>query len=729
MKKFILIFFIQVFAVASAFADDPRTLLLNRPTKPTVKEFLQTFGGALPAQDPFLDPAVDQSRLNKLQEIFQMIAQLEWAYPGARYAFLGRDSTHIADMFEAFYLSRGETDRVYRIEGSGPTVNPASLDDLAEWTAQLGLRPKDQNDRVVVLDATEWAIRDGNPSQIRKLLGAMYSKFFTADEAAQRPSIDDPSSIAYENSLRVHRLSRLSAVAFKRSAGESRPDIPVNVELKTPTLWQPTEMSGGAPHWLSRPEWMWPGAKDPVPQRVYQVSGNLSYNQGRYMGNHVDMEWHGSYGALYRERGGALKAVAPSVSGEHIRRAVLSYMYNIIKFMQNPSASTQVDFFAKRLGYDYAKAFKMYKYVHSGALETVSMPNWSSPYQLSAHIGEFKKNFKDLPYAMQFDLANQFVRAFKKASEDPAVSDETLFVAKNLIFEMASRDAMLAQEFAVTVQPIFVHKEKRLLRLLLSAEGTPENLRASDQAPFWKTFAADKNFNWKQMRAFEIEKAVKAAIEYLDFSKDLPMQMKVLDGVQNLDSMLSQVLSLELKKRDLTLSQWLSVAEALAASLKIDFMRSSMTSGLLLDVTRSGSVNGLADLLSLHARFTQVISSVGFSPTEVEIANRLFAIQVARVLPTAHLKVKELNVVLNRFDAAPKLKEIVYEGVFNSITTGSEYTRIQKPALGRRSENYENIDLQFRKKAGLWHEPEIGAASAGQGSAKICRELFKGAAS
>ena len=55
----------------------------------------------------------------------KLIALFENAYPGGRWAFIGRDGAAFADVFEAFYATVGQRDRVIRIG-----VSKASFDGL-----------------------------------------------------------------------------------------------------------------------------------------------------------------------------------------------------------------------------------------------------------------------------------------------------------------------------------------------------------------------------------------------------------------------------------------------------------------------------------------------------------------------------------------------------------------------------------------------------------------------
>lgn len=52
-----------------------------------------------------------------------MIAELEWAYPGAIYMPLGRDTVFVGDYIDAFYRSQGQPGRVIRLNASTASLN------------------------------------------------------------------------------------------------------------------------------------------------------------------------------------------------------------------------------------------------------------------------------------------------------------------------------------------------------------------------------------------------------------------------------------------------------------------------------------------------------------------------------------------------------------------------------------------------------------------------------
>jgi len=157
----------------SAFSVD---FLLQSQLRPTVSQYLAAFNGELPKENP-LD-AYGTYRDQRVYQIVplgpELIAKLEFSYPGAIWAPLGRDSAYFADILEAYYLSIHEPDRVVRIHASTPSFTSNSDTPPIETRILLasnlvnssGVPIKD----FVILDPTSWS----PTSQSRRLLQCAY---------------------------------------------------------------------------------------------------------------------------------------------------------------------------------------------------------------------------------------------------------------------------------------------------------------------------------------------------------------------------------------------------------------------------------------------------------------------------------------------------------------------------------------------------------------------------
>ena len=103
-----------------------------------------------------------------LKEAPHMIASFEQAFPGATWAFIGRDTALIADVFEMFYSSIGQIDRVVRLQVSKATFQNASDKELVEYLTQKGALVTQHP--FILVDV----ISTGGGQQARSLLSAWY---------------------------------------------------------------------------------------------------------------------------------------------------------------------------------------------------------------------------------------------------------------------------------------------------------------------------------------------------------------------------------------------------------------------------------------------------------------------------------------------------------------------------------------------------------------------------
>ncbi len=104
-----------------------------------------------------------------------LIAAMEKAFPGATWAFIGRDSQAIADMLEGFYLSIGQQNRVVRLMVSKASFNGVTPQTLVHFVLEHGFSFKDIKHRepYVFVDT----VSTGGGQQGRMFLNALYSYY------------------------------------------------------------------------------------------------------------------------------------------------------------------------------------------------------------------------------------------------------------------------------------------------------------------------------------------------------------------------------------------------------------------------------------------------------------------------------------------------------------------------------------------------------------------------
>jgi hypothetical protein len=124
---------------ANAYAQSE---LLNNPLRPRISEVLDYHEGYQPEQRvPLSGDRLNYGHFRNaiMDGAPQFIAKLEKAYPGATYAFMGRDTQVISDVVEAFYLSIGQQNRVVQIGASKTTFQGLSDQDTVEYLKYFGL--------------------------------------------------------------------------------------------------------------------------------------------------------------------------------------------------------------------------------------------------------------------------------------------------------------------------------------------------------------------------------------------------------------------------------------------------------------------------------------------------------------------------------------------------------------------------------------------------------------
>lgn len=152
--------------------------LINQTRRPVMAELLAVFKGRFPRRNPMLRYGYERSDefMQTLQEeLPRIIARFERVYPGARYAGLGRDSAHLVDLMDAFYLGRGQSGRAVRINASGGGIHGAELPVLADMLESLGASLDPEARKfvpLVVFDATNF-IADGGSQSTRLMQAAL----------------------------------------------------------------------------------------------------------------------------------------------------------------------------------------------------------------------------------------------------------------------------------------------------------------------------------------------------------------------------------------------------------------------------------------------------------------------------------------------------------------------------------------------------------------------------
>ncbi len=226
---------------------------------------------------------------------------MEMAYPGAIWAFLGRDSAFIGDAVDAFYESIGQPGRVVRLNASGDGVRGASEEMRFAMleSAGLNLKEVETGRPFIIIDYTQFKPK----SQSALLLNAAY--------LTVKKSGGDLSQI-------IRKLS-----AMKMGTGNQPEGGLEDVFRKQK---EDVDMRG-------------------IPYNVLEIPGVTS--AGSFL------EWHSYFGPIEKQPNGKVEGKLGALSNESLRAEILSQMYEAIQAAENPVFLERVRWEAKHLGYEF----------------------------------------------------------------------------------------------------------------------------------------------------------------------------------------------------------------------------------------------------------------------------------------------------------------------------------------------------------------------------------------
>ena len=270
-------------AFQSSVVDLKAFSILDQTQRPTIQDIVKVFGGFNINQNPYR-PLKHREDLNTVvQAGAQMIVQLEYAFPGARIAALGRDAAVAADILEAFYLSLGQPNRIVRLNASGPTFRqPEDYTNLLHSVNLVDASGKELENFVIV-DTTSWQVH----SQVRQLIASVYN--------------------AHPVGARQALLSKVNAVALRDG------HLPI-----TPGT-HPLRVSIG---------------KD-GPDHILSTTGAFSYGGEGY--------WHGSFLALTQDSKGSYYAPPGQPKMRSEREHGLWLMVEIVKTILSPQFQSALE--------------------------------------------------------------------------------------------------------------------------------------------------------------------------------------------------------------------------------------------------------------------------------------------------------------------------------------------------------------------------------------------------
>ncbi len=322
-----------------------------------------------------------------------LIANLEKAFPGATWAFLGRDTQLIADLVESFYLSIGQKGRVVRVGMSKPTL--ASLTDaslLTRYLEGLGLSVEtiDSAPPFIFVDT----ISQGYGRQARTLVSHFYEHY-------EEKTGSEPARL-----LRKVNIIGLVVSTFQGS----RHDL-----AGLPALLAEEEaryLAAGSVDFFN--EHKIPTFPEPV---------NL-FNETGY--EHYTGAWHGPFGSLVAE-GGAVRSTPGEAQPATMRTQILSSQAAIWAAVSAPDFLNQVKEKAKALGYEFPVQPPARVQAKAMAMALAPPPELPPHLKKLAERGQqLDQEFKAGFFAFHSELA-ELVKSFEKpTSKTESPSEMTL---------------------------------------------------------------------------------------------------------------------------------------------------------------------------------------------------------------------------------------------------------------------------------------------------------------
>lgn len=239
----------------------------------------------------------------------RLIAELEWAYPGAIYMPLGRDVVLTGDIIDAFYRSQGQPNRVIRLNASGQSLNVS--DDMIARFVETSIGKKIKNltkgPSYIFFDASNYSLPRN--SQSTTILTAVYSKYVQQGGKAE----DLLTQFAFFNLSK----SRSSAVPVYANINKEE----ILLQQKQYLKENPTT----------------------IPNRVFTASE----------GARGSSEWHDSFGGLTEMVDGSVIAPIGQAYELERREAALNIMLAIRAGVKKPEFIKLVQDRAYELGYQF----------------------------------------------------------------------------------------------------------------------------------------------------------------------------------------------------------------------------------------------------------------------------------------------------------------------------------------------------------------------------------------
>lgn len=242
------------------------------------------------------------------------IAELEKAFPGGTYGFLGRDAVAVADVVDAFYRSQGQNSRVVRLGASGDSIRPEK-----DMSLILGFLDSNGLTKERAKDGPPFVLLDGSylseSSQMSILIRAFYQAYAQneeeAKEIAKNVGIFNMVAVGFSTKT-VVGIDTKQVKEFLRSS----------IAMDNSAVWRPKETFG------------------------------FSNPSGKHIFMNEFTEWHYTFGRFRRTDDGRVVA-PPGHPNTQVTKKILGFMYEAINATSTEDFFQNVKNHAKKIGYDF----------------------------------------------------------------------------------------------------------------------------------------------------------------------------------------------------------------------------------------------------------------------------------------------------------------------------------------------------------------------------------------
>ncbi len=331
LVRLLIILFLLVSGVLSHGTDV--TDLVDKPTRPTIGE-IKEVADQLPRNIPYPHFLVERHSHTvdfekwlaiMKQEAPEFIATLEKSFPGATWAFIGRDMQAIADLVESFYESIGQHGRVVRLDCSSPTFIRASPNDIVDYVTEHGfsLKTFKTDHPFILVDA----VSGGYGSQGRQIIDAVYSKY--------RSQGGKPAEL-----LRKFNFLGLIVSTFNNAKNKPNPVKQFDERIRDLEYYYLTHSKKFVK--FGEKFWIW----------TYEAKND--FNESGYY--HFVGGWHGQFGSFQRDKEGKVFTEPLNNSPDYtkeLRFSVMRFQRDLIEMSSALEFLERVKGAAKEMGYEF----------------------------------------------------------------------------------------------------------------------------------------------------------------------------------------------------------------------------------------------------------------------------------------------------------------------------------------------------------------------------------------